>query len=69
MTEPSKTPAKAKRHHCWYCGEDMGPWDRNCDSRDTCGKQECERAARDQDRAEYEEAHERLDLDMGWDRW
>jgi hypothetical protein len=57
-----------KRHLCWNCGEDMGEWDRRyCDSRDTCGKRECERAARVAAAAERDEAHEQLDRDCGWD--
>ena len=57
------------RHRCYYCGEDIGLWDRFSDRLDTCGAQECEREARDQMQAEREEAHEQLDRDMGWDRW
>ena len=56
-----------KRYVCWYCGKDMGEFDRRyCDSRDTCGEPECERAARDAERQEREEAHEQLDRDRGW---
>lgn len=56
-----------KRHHCAYCGKDMGPWDaRYCSRNDTCGEQECERDARDQEIAERAEAHEQLDRDRGW---
>jgi hypothetical protein len=45
----------------------MGAWDhRYSDSRDTCGKMECEREARNQEWQEREEAHEQLDRDMGW---
>lgn len=56
-----------KRHHCWNCGADMGVWDRRyCDSTDTCGKQECERAAREAVEQQRDEAHEQLDRDLGW---
>jgi len=56
-----------KRHVCWFCGEDMGEFDRRyCDSGHTCGKPECERAARDAEQQEREEAHEQLDRDRGW---
>ena len=57
---------KERRHHCAYCGKDMGPWDRFCDRRDTCGARECEREARDAYADERREAHEQLDRDMGW---
>jgi len=40
--------------------------DKYYDRSDTCGKRECEREARDQARAERDEAHEKLDRDMGW---
>lgn len=36
------------------------------DRLDNCGKQECEREARDAMQGEREEAHERLDRDNGW---
>ena len=54
-----------KLRHCWHCGDEMGvyaQWDRM----DTCGKRECERAVREEMQAEREEAHERLDRDMGY---
>jgi hypothetical protein len=55
-----------KRHHCAYCGEDMGEWNKFSDRNDTCGEQERERWARDVAIAEREEAHEQLDRDRGW---
>jgi hypothetical protein len=64
---PDQTETKpARRHLCAYCGDDMGPWDKNSRSDDTCGKRECERWAGDNAQAEREEAHERLDRDMDW---
>jgi hypothetical protein len=59
-------PKTPKMRHCFYCGEELGVY-ADHDPLDTCGKQECEREARNQDRDEREEAHERLDRDMGWD--
>lgn len=57
----------AKMRFCWNCGAEMGVIERKFyDSRDTCGKSECEREARDATRAERDEAHEQLDRDMGW---
>ena len=62
-----ETKPKTKMRYCWYCGEELGVIEnRHYDRSDTCGKQECERAARDAARAEREESHERLDRDMGW---
>jgi len=55
-----------RRHTCYYCGDDIGQWDRFSDRFDTCGRPECEREARDAAYAEREEAHEQLDRDMGW---
>ena len=65
MTEAPKP--KGKIRHCPYCGADMGfIEDRYYDGRDPCGARECNRMARDDAQAEREEAHERLDRDMGW---
>lgn len=62
-----KPKPKAKLRHCWNCGADMGVIeDRYYDRSDTCGAAECAREARDQARAERDEAHEQLDRDMGW---
>lgn len=55
----------AKMRHCFYCGEELGCY-ADYDPLDTCGKQECNREARDQDGMDREEAHRRLDEDMGW---
>lgn len=64
MTEQQKPQ---RRHHCAYCGQDLGIWDaRYCDRNDTCGEPECNRNAREEAQAEREEAHDRLDRDMGW---
>jgi hypothetical protein len=65
----SDTPKKARRHYCMNCGEDMGPWDRFSSNLDTCGKIECARAEREAYAQEREEAHERLDRDLGYGEW
>lgn len=55
-----------KIRHCFNCGkqiEDSAYYDRL----DTCGDRECDRAARDAERQERDEAHEQLDRDNGWD--
>lgn len=58
---------KAKERYCPYCGDSMGVIEfRYYDRNDPCGKQECNRAARDSAYAEREEAHEQLDRDLGW---
>lgn len=56
---------KPQIRFCFNCGDEIGCY-ADYDERDTCGKQECERAARDAYAQEREEAHERLDRDMGW---
>lgn len=68
MTDATPShPGKVR--HCPNCGADMGFIEnRYYDRRDTCGARECEREARDAAEAERDEAHERLDRDMGWDR-
>jgi hypothetical protein len=56
--------------YCCVCGDEMGVIEaKYYDSRDTCGKMSCDREMRDADAAEREEAHERLDRDMGWERY
>lgn len=57
--------ARATMRRCFNCGEEMGVY-ADYDRRDTCGKPECEREARNAERQEREEAHERLDRDLGW---
>ena len=53
--------------YCWYCGDSLGIVDgRSFYRRGTCGRRECEDAARDEDRMERAEAHEDLDRRMGW---
>ena len=60
-------PHKARERHCWFCGASMGVIeDRYYDRGDTCGKLECDREARHAAQAERDDAHERLDRDMGW---
>lgn len=55
-----------KRHHCFYCGADIGPKDRFSERLDDCGATECAREARYAAQQERDEAHEQLDRDMGW---
>lgn len=66
MDAPKSKKAPPMRH-CYFCGEPMGAY-ADYDRLDTCGKSECERDARDCAQAERDEAHARLDSDMGWDR-
>ncbi len=55
-------------HYCFNCGEEIGIYEGKQRQRDmdTCGKQECDREARDALAQEREEAHEQLDRDMGY---
>lgn len=56
-----------KMRYCYVCGEEMGMVeDRYYDRRDTCGQLSCQREVMAEEREEREEAHERLDRDMGW---
>lgn len=54
-----------KMRYCFNCGEELGAYSAY-DPLDDCGKQECQRAARDAHAQQREEAHERLDRDMGY---
>jgi len=67
MTGTVKISSLPRMRFCWQCGEELGLIeDRNYDPMDTCGKRECEREAREAERARREEAHEELDRNMGW---
>jgi hypothetical protein len=58
----SRTP---KMRHCFNCGAELCIY-ADHEPLDTCGKLECERAARECIAEEREEAHRQLDDDMGW---
>jgi hypothetical protein len=57
-----------KMQHCFYCGEELGEYDNLGERYETCGKQECNREARNAENEERAEAHEQLDRERGWDR-
>jgi len=59
---------KEKLQFCDYCGTEIGFFVRQWREMYTCGARECQRWERDQHEAEREEAHQRLDEDMGWSR-
>jgi len=50
--------------NCVYCGVWTG--EGKSDHRESCGAPECERYIREQDALEREEAHRRLDEDLGY---
>jgi hypothetical protein len=58
----SRTP---RMRHCFNCGAAIGVY-ADYDRLDTCGDRDCNRAARDAVQQERDEAHEKLDRDMGW---
>jgi hypothetical protein len=58
-------PRTPKMRHCFNCGEELGVY-ADHDPLDDCGKLKCARAARDARAQEREEAHERLDRDLGY---
>lgn len=67
MDTPKASQSKMRR--CCVCGKEIGILqERYYDRNDTCGDIECDREMRDQDAAVRDDAHERLDRDMGWDR-
>lgn len=55
---------------CDNCGEPLGEFDHNrrADGPLSCGERECNRAARDEEMAETEEAQDRAARD-GWERY
>lgn len=54
---------------CDYCGDEISACKRWGRMPVTCGKAECERWARDEEAIEREEAHRRLDEEMGYDKF
>ena len=58
----ARTP---KMRFCFNCGDEIGIY-AEYDPRDDCGKQECQREARQAYAEEREHAHEQLDRDMGY---
>jgi hypothetical protein len=60
----------AKRmQYCFYCGEELGIlYDKSSDELDTCGKRECNRAARDAYGEREEEVKYRAEQDH-YDRY
>lgn len=56
-----------KERSCCWCGASLGfVENRYYDRNDICGGRECQRGMRDMWAQEREEAHEKLDRDMGW---
>ena len=56
-----------KMQFCYFCGEELGIYDKPHRGRDTCGKSECNREARNDEAQERFDAHEELDRMNGWD--
>lgn len=52
-----------KEQYCFNCGESLGIYRAYPGELQTCGKMECEREARNQERAEDEEMRERAATD------
>jgi hypothetical protein len=55
-----------KMQYCFNCGAELGVYQHYHGDIEHCGARECAREAQNSYRAEREEAHERLDRDMGW---
>jgi hypothetical protein len=61
--------SKAKKQYCFNCGEDLGVYEAYYGDLQNCGAPECMRAERETLQAEREEAHQRLDDEMGYGNW
>lgn len=61
--------AKAKMQHCFNCGAELGVYEAYYGDLQNCGASECNRAERETHEAEREEAHQRLDDEMGYGNW
>ena len=57
-----------KMQHCFNCGEELGVFQSWPGDMPTCGKQECDREAREVYRGQQEEAEERARED-GYSRY
>ena len=56
-----------KVKHCENCGVELfNPQTRFHGEMVTCGSSECDREARNSELQQREEAHEQLDIDLGW---
>lgn len=45
-----------KMQHCYWCGAELGIYDKYPGDKDTCGARECQREASYDDRAERDQA-------------
>jgi hypothetical protein len=61
--------SKAKMQHCFNCGKELGHYEAHYRDLQVCGDRECVRAEREIYQAEREEAHQRLDDEMGYGNW
>jgi hypothetical protein len=52
-----------RMQHCYFCGEELGVYDKPYGARDTCGKRECEREATYDEQAERADARYRAEQD------
>jgi hypothetical protein len=56
-----------RMQHCAWCGAELGVYEGRYDEPESCGRSECNREVNAMYREMREDAHERLDRDMGWD--
>ena len=61
--------SKPKMQHCFNCGEELGIYVAYYGDLQNCGADECLRAEWETHAAEREEAHQRLDDEMGYGNW
>lgn len=61
--------SKVKMQFCFNCGEELGVYAAYHGDLQVCGQIECCRAEREAMQAEREEAHQRLDDEMGYGNW
>lgn len=61
--------SKAKKQFCFNCGAELGVYAAYYGDLQNCGSAECLRAERETLQAEREEAHQRLDDEMGYGNW
>lgn len=61
----SDTPNEPKMRHCFFCGAEIGR-SHYINRFEACTDAQCQREERDAYAQEREDAHERLDSDLGY---
>jgi len=61
-------PEKKRMQYCYWCGQELGIYERHSDDFDTCGKIECNRQLKNSHEAEEDELKHEAEQDH-YDRY